>query len=134
MLIVMCGWLQAAGRGAACRGLRRGRGGERRAAALDALLALVEDHGEHDHRALDDDLPERRDAEDHEAVGEEADDERADQRARGRSRARRISDVPPMTTAAIALSSNVSPACGAAEVSSEAMISPAIAAQTPEIM
>ena len=39
-----------------------------------------------------------------------------------------------MTTAAIALSSNVSPACGAADVSSDAMISPAIAAQTPEIM
>ena len=45
-----------------------------------------------------------------------------------------MSDVPPRTTAAIALSSNVSPACGAAEVSSEAMIRPAIAAQTPEIM
>ena len=39
-----------------------------------------------------------------------------------------------MTTAAIALSSNVSPACGAADVSSDAMISPAIAAQSPEIM
>ncbi len=44
------------------------------------------------------------------------------------------SDAPPMTTAAIALSSNVSPVCGAAEVSSEAMIRPTIAAQRPEIM
>ena len=57
----------------------RGRHGG--AAALDALLALVEDHGEDDHRALDHDLPERRDAEDHQAVGQEADDERADERA-----------------------------------------------------
>jgi hypothetical protein len=45
-----------------------------------------------------------------------------------------ISDVPPITTAAIALSSNVSPAWGAADVSSEAMIRPDIAAQTPESM
>ena len=45
-----------------------------------------------------------------------------------------LSDVPPITTAAIALSSNVSPACGAAEVSSDAMIRPDIAAQKPEIM
>src|SRR5688572_3997946 len=63
----------------AVRNLRR-RGGCR-TATLDALLALVEDHREHDHRALDDDLPEGRHATDHEAVGEEADDERADQRA-----------------------------------------------------
>src|SRR3954453_4877387 len=45
-----------------------------------------------------------------------------------------ISDVPPMTPAAIAFSSNEVPAWGAAEVSSEAMIKPAIAAQKPEIM
>src|SRR3954465_14004384 len=45
-----------------------------------------------------------------------------------------ISDAPPIPTAAIALSSNVSPAWGAAEVSSEAMIRPDIAAQRPEIM
>ena len=44
------------------------------------------------------------------------------------------SDAPPITTAAIALSSKVSPACGAADVSSDAMISPAIAAHAPEIM
>ncbi len=43
------------------------------------------------------------------------------------------SDAPPMTTAAIAFSSKLVPVWGAAEVSSEAMIRPAIPAQTPEM-
>ena len=83
--------------------------GHRSAAALESLLALVEDDGEDDHRALDQDLPERRDAEDHESVGEKADDEGADQGPTDGSAAA-MSAAPPITTAAMALSSKVSPA------------------------
>ena len=41
--------------------------------------------------------------------------------------------APPMTTAAMALSSKVSPSCGAALVSSDEMMSPVVAAQKPLI-
>ena len=44
------------------------------------------------------------------------------------------SAAPPITTAAMALSSKLSPACGAADASSEAMIVPVMAAQAPETM
>ena len=55
---------------------------------LDPLLALIEDHRKHDHRALDHDLPEGQNPDDHEAVGEEADDEVRRSARRGRFRGR----------------------------------------------
>ena len=48
---------------------------------LDHLLDLVDGHGEDDHRAGDDLLPERGDPHDDQAVGQEADHEGADDRA-----------------------------------------------------
>src|SRR5690625_342263 len=62
------------GHGAACFGDRA----PSRAATLDDLLDLVHGDSEDDHRTGDDLLPERRDADDDQAVGEEADDERTD--------------------------------------------------------
>src|SRR5215218_523186 len=49
--------------------------------ALDALLRLVEDHREDDDRTLDRRLPEGGDADDHESVAEEADDEGTEEHA-----------------------------------------------------
>ena len=70
----------------------------------NALLALVEHHREHDHGALDDGLPERRDAEDHRPSARKP-------MTKAPSRVPRtvprppVSAAPPMTTAAIAFSS-----------------------------
>src|SRR5215831_20270482 len=41
------------------------------------LLQLIQNHRENDHQALDDDLPELRDAEEDQAVGKHTDDKRA---------------------------------------------------------
>ena len=49
--------------------------------ALHGLLNLVHGNSKDDHCASDDLLPERRDADDHQAVGKETDDEGADDRA-----------------------------------------------------
>src|SRR5262245_57560897 len=44
------------------------------------LLQLIQNHRENDHQALDDDLPELRDAEEDQAVGQHSNDEGADNR------------------------------------------------------
>ena len=64
---------------------------DRHQPGLHAHLKLIHGDGEHDHNALDHDLPELRNAHHHQTVGEDADDEGADQRAaidRGRPSAR----------------------------------------------
>ena len=73
-------------------------------ALLEPLLHLIEHDGQNDDQAGDDLFPKFLDSEEHEAIGEDAHDECADDRSQIVPRPP-ASEVPPSTTAAIAFSS-----------------------------
>ena len=97
--------------------------------ALLFLLHHIEPNGEDDDQALDDELVESDNTQKAHAVVQHADQQSADDRAADLAEPpARL--VPPMTTAAMASSSNIVPRFGEAPFRREARMIPAKAAST----